>query len=101
MSKSRHKQNPIQQTAGNGLLDRRALLRRGVLFAGAAVARAGNFTNERDTGLNAHQTELDQRFTRRASSPTFTPDPPARNTPPTGSVPRHHPTAKRRPGTNR
>jgi len=34
MSKSRHG-SPIEQVAGNGLLDRRALLGRGVMLAGA------------------------------------------------------------------
>ena len=38
LSKSRHNQIPIQQVAGNGLLDRRALLGRGVLLAGAVGA---------------------------------------------------------------
>src|SRR5262249_54086798 len=32
---------PFEQVAGNGLLDRRALLGRGVLFAGAAATGAG------------------------------------------------------------
>ena len=35
MSKSRYSKNPIQQVAGNGLLDRRALLGRGIMVAGA------------------------------------------------------------------
>ena len=37
MSKSK---NPIEQVAGNGLLDRRALLGRGVMLAGAMGAGA-------------------------------------------------------------
>ena len=72
-----------------------------VLLASAAVARAGNFTNERDSGLNTHQTELDEQFARRANSyPAFVPNPPAGNSTPYGYVPRHRPTAKRRHGTN-
>jgi sulfane dehydrogenase subunit SoxC len=45
MSKSRQSRNSIQQVAGNGLLDRRALLGRGVLLAGAMGAgAAGSLT---------------------------------------------------------
>ena len=45
MSKSRYGKNPIQQVAGNGLLDRRALLGRGVMLAGAVgVGTAGSLT---------------------------------------------------------
>jgi len=45
MSKSRHSGSSIQQVAGNGLLDRRALLGRGVLLAGAMGAgAAGSLT---------------------------------------------------------
>ena len=45
MSKSRYSKNPIQQVAGNGLLDRRALLGRGVMLAGAVGAgTAGSLT---------------------------------------------------------
>jgi sulfane dehydrogenase subunit SoxC len=45
MSKSRYSKNPIQQVAGNGLLDRRALLGRGVMLAGAVgVGTAGSLT---------------------------------------------------------
>ncbi|HEY4408226.1 MAG TPA: sulfite dehydrogenase [Xanthobacteraceae bacterium] len=40
MSKSRHSGNSLPQVAGNGLLDRRALLGRGVLLAGAMGAGA-------------------------------------------------------------
>ena len=32
---------PVEAVAGNGLLDRRALLGRGILFAGAAATGAG------------------------------------------------------------
>src|SRR6195256_3283216 len=45
MSKSRQDGNSIQQVAGNGLLDRRALLSRGVMLAGAMGAgTAGSLT---------------------------------------------------------
>src|SRR6202049_4368887 len=45
MSKSRRGGSSIQQVAGNGLLDRRALLGRGVLLAGAMGAgAAGSLT---------------------------------------------------------
>src|SRR5579863_7514644 len=45
MSKSPHKQDSIQQVAGNGLLDRRALLGRGMMLAGAMGAgTAGTLT---------------------------------------------------------
>jgi sulfane dehydrogenase subunit SoxC len=40
MSKSRYSKDPIPQAAGNGLLDRRALLGRGVMLAGAMGAGA-------------------------------------------------------------
>jgi sulfane dehydrogenase subunit SoxC len=45
MSKSRQRGSSIQQVAGNGLLDRRALLGRGILLAGAMGAgTAGSLT---------------------------------------------------------
>jgi sulfane dehydrogenase subunit SoxC len=45
MSKSRQSESSIEQVAGNGLLDRRALLRSGVMLAGAMGAgTAGSLT---------------------------------------------------------
>src|SRR5262245_41228830 len=46
MSNSRHRKNAgdplaLQPVAGNGLIDRRALLGRGMVFAGAAAAGTG------------------------------------------------------------
>src|SRR5882757_9656689 len=39
--KERRPRSPMPDVAGNGLLDRRALLGRGIMFAGATAAGAG------------------------------------------------------------
>jgi hypothetical protein len=71
-----------------------------VLLAGATDALA-HFDDQRDGGLNAHQTQLDEQYARGVrTQPTLMPDPPARYRTPYGYVPQHRPIAKRRHGTN-
>jgi hypothetical protein len=71
-----------------------------VLVAGSLVARAGNDSpDDRDSGLNEHQTELDEQYAR--SQATVMPATPARASTPYGYVPPHRPTAKHRHRINR
>ena len=67
-----------------------------VLLAGASVARAGNDgPRSRDTGVNEHQTELDEQFAR--SYQTVMPGTPARPSTLYGYVPPHrHPASRHR-----
>jgi hypothetical protein len=62
-----------------------------VLLAGASVALA-HFDDDRDYGLNAHQTELDQEYGH--THPTITPGTPVRNGSSYGYVSPHRPKAK-------
>jgi hypothetical protein len=56
-----------------------------VMLAGASVALARDWTDERDYGLNEHQTNLDQEYNR--THPTITPGTPARDGSSYGYVP--------------
>ena len=56
-----------------------------VMLAGASVALARDWTDERDYGLNEHQTNLDQEYSR--TRPTITPGTPARDGSSYGYVP--------------
>jgi len=69
-----------------------------LLLAGAATALAGNFTDERDSGNSAHQTELDEQYAR--SHHTIVPGtlPPRTSTRGSyGYVSPHHSKTKRTP----
>jgi hypothetical protein len=63
-----------------------------VMLAGASIALARDWTDDRDNGYNAHQTDLDQEYAR--THPTITPGPPVRNSTPYGYVPPHRPKGK-------
>ena len=57
-SKSQRNGSAIQQVAGNGLLDRRALLGRGVMLAGAMGAGVAGFTGLPKLGESGDWAEL-------------------------------------------
>jgi hypothetical protein len=63
------------------------------MLAGASVALARDWTDERDYGLTEHQTDLDQQYAR--TRPTVTPGAPVRNGTSYGYVSPRHPRAKR------
>ena len=72
-----------------------------VLLAGASVALASNLTDDRDSGLSARQTQLDEQFARSHSTTTVVPGTPARPISSYGYVRPHRPAAKHRRGLNR
>jgi hypothetical protein len=63
-----------------------------VVLAGASVALARDWTDDRDDGFNAHQGDLDREYAR--TRPTILPGTPVRNGTPYGYVPPHRPKAK-------
>ena len=74
------------------------------LVAAAAVllatsALAANFTDDRDNGLSARQTEIDEQYAR--SHPTIVPGIPVPPGTPYGYVPPHRSAAKHRHGVHR
>ena len=72
-----------------------------LLLASVSVAPANDASADRDSGLSAHQTELDEQYAR--SHPTTMPGTPARPTSAYGYgyVPSHRPAAKHRQGVHR
>ena len=70
-----------------------------VLLAGASVALASNLTDDRDSGLSARQTQLDEQFARSHS--TTIRGTPARPISSYGYVPPHRPAARHRRGLSR
>jgi hypothetical protein len=71
-----------------------ALAAGAVLFGGAVAASASNFTDERDRGNSARQTELDREYARQ--HPTIMPGTPAYGSP-YGYVPPHRAAKHRHP----
>jgi hypothetical protein len=63
-----------------------------VLLTGAPITLARDWSDERDNGPNAHQTELDEQYTRTHQA--IPPRTPVKNTTSYGYVSPHHRTAK-------